>query len=265
MPLEKIFHIARNISTQSPLILNLTNYVVMNHTANGLLALGASPIMSEEIGEIDELVKMSDSLVINIGTLNDAFIERAIFASERAKIYNKPVVLDPVGAGASRIRRKTSQSILKTGAVSILKGNASEIIALAAPNQQGHGVDSIHTSHDAALTAKKLTAQYGITVGVSDATDIIVNQERTAFVSLDVPMMKKITGMGCMASAICGACLAVEEDSFLAAFAAMFIMSVAGSQAVKQEQNISFFVPHFFNSLNDIEAHLSSYIDRVHI
>ncbi len=266
MPLESIFSIVKKMPSCDPLVLNLTNHVVMNHTANGLLALGASPIMSMEKGEIEELVKACDSVVINIGTLDNSFTERALYAAEMAKKHHKPVVLDPAGAGASQLRRKVSQDILKTGAVSILRGNASEIITLADfSSYAGRGVDSLNAGHEAAIAAKNLVEKYQIAVVISHATDIIVHREHTAFVSIDVPIMTRVTGMGCMASAICGACIAVNDNPFLAGFAGMFIMSVAGSQAYRQSQNIGLFTANFLDALNHIDTLFLQYADRVHV
>ncbi len=264
---ETIAHIIQQIIAQNPLVLNLTNHVVMNHTANGLLAIGASPIMSVETDEIEDLVQISSAIVINMGTLDHAFVDRALLAAHTAKKCNKPVIFDPVGAGASKFRQKASEEILKTRAVSLIRGNASEIMALATVgDSMGRGVDSCHEAQDAAMAAKSLAKNHQSAVAISGARDIIIHQKQQAFVDIDVPVMTKITGMGCLSSALCGACIAVgKDDVFSAALAAMLVMSVAGSEAYKKTQNIGLFSPYFMDSLNHISSYIPSYTDKIHV
>ncbi len=261
--IKELCNIPGDIIRKNPLILNLTNHVVMNLTANGLLAIGASPLMSIEQDEMEELVQISSAIVINIGTLDKAFGQRAVFAAEMAKKYHKPVILDPVGIGASLARRSLSMQILATKAVWIIRGNASEIIAISDQKGLSKGVDSLHETQDALTSAQLLANEYACAVVISGATDIIVDQKQKGFVNMDVPIMQKVTGMGCMSTAICGACVAVHQDAFTAGLAAMAIMSAAGDKAFKKALGPGSFSVAFMDALADIS--IADYSDKIHV
>ncbi|MFV0321948.1 MAG: hydroxyethylthiazole kinase [Alphaproteobacteria bacterium] len=265
MNLQNIIDATGQISQKNPLVLSLTNHVVMNSTANALLAIGASPIMSMEQSETAELVAISNAVVLNIGTLNEYFIAHAYMAAKYGKKYHKPVILDPVGVGASQIRMEAALKILSTDAVTIIKGNASEIIALAGSATKSKGVDSLHDTGDALDAAKKLAKEYNVCVGISGATDIIVNSQYIAEIALDVPIMQKVTGTGCTAAAICGAYAGVEPDSFTATLSALAIMSAIGNKASQQAAGPASFWVGFLDCLSHISADDLSDIPNIHV
>lgn len=225
------------VRAQKPLVLNITNYVVMNNTANGLLALGASPIMAHSREELAEMMAFSGALVVNIGTLDSVWIERMQFAVEQANRHRKPVVLDPVGCGASSLRTETSRQLAEAAHCLIIRGNASEIIALAGEkagaNAAAHnkGVDSLDASETAVKAARYLVRHYDCSVVISGETDFIITKNSETRLHNGHAMMPFVTGMGCTLSALTGAFAAVGEATGLAAAA---VLGVAGEIAAEQ-------------------------------
>lgn len=216
---------------QKPLVVNITNYVVMNNTANALLAIGASPIMAHSRQEMAEMMSFSGALVINIGTLDSQWIPRMIYAVEQANLNNKVVVLDPVGCGASTLRTETSRQIATLAKQLIIRANASEIIALAGEKAQGKGVDSLDSSEAAVGAARYLVETYQCNVVISGEVDYIINAENEISLHNGDAMMPNITGMGCSLSALTGAFAAIGENTGLAAAA---IFGIAGEIAAEQ-------------------------------
>jgi len=240
------------LRTHRPVVLNLTNFVVMNPTAKALLALGASPIMAHAEAELEEMAHIASSLVINIGTLDEACIPRYKLALSGMRKLGKGVVLDPVGAGASKLRTQTCLSLLEAEGISILRGNASEIMALAGAAHATKGVDST-ASGDAALQAGvQLYQRYGATVCISGPTDYVVQDDVLATLTGGSALMPLITGTGCTASAICGAFLTVEPAPELAAAYAMAMMALAGEKAGAVAKGPGTFWPPFLDALYSI-------------
>ncbi|MBV8326200.1 hydroxyethylthiazole kinase [Chryseobacterium sp.] len=224
------------VKQKSPLVHNITNYVVMNNTANALLAVGASPIMSHAQSEIREMIGIAHSVVINIGTLDEYWSESMLLAAETANSMNKPWILDPVGAGATSFRDKTLQQLLQFHP-HVIRGNASEIIALAKANQTvTKGVDSTASSSEAVDAARTLAHQYNATVCISGETDIILNSGQSICIKNGHPLMTKVTGLGCSASALAGAFIGITEDQFTATAAAMALLGIAGELAVRESK-----------------------------
>ena len=232
-PSLKVAEILAALRTRHPLVHNITNYVVMNSTANALLSLGAAPIMAHAIEEVEELVAISGALVINIGTLSTAWIEAMFKAGRAARARGIPVVLDPVGAGASRLRTETARELLQQVRPTILRGNASEILALGAATGGARGVDAQHTVAQARATAVALAKAYGMVVAVTGPEDFVADGTREARVSNGHPFMARVTGTGCMSTAVTGAFAAVEPDAFQAATAALVVMGLAGEWAAQ--------------------------------
>lgn len=218
------------VRSQKPLVVNITNYVVMNNSANALLAIGASPIMAHSHQEMPEMLSFSGSLVINIGTLDSTWIARMLFAVEQANLNDKIVVLDPVGVGASELRTSTARKIAKLAKRLIIRGNASEIIALAGDQARSKGVDSLDSSEAAIGAARYLVDNYAANVVVSGATDYVVSSQQTIALSNGDAMMPYVTGMGCTLSALTGAFAAVGDNTGLAAAA---VLGVAGEMAAE--------------------------------
>ncbi|WP_439584522.1 hydroxyethylthiazole kinase [Dyadobacter bucti] len=240
------------IRTVSPLVHNITNFVVMNFTANALLAVGASPVMAHAVEEVEDMVAIAGSLVINIGTLSPAWVEGMKLAMKAASKIGKPIILDPVGAGATPYRNAVLTELLATASPTIIRGNASEILALAGTNVQTKGVDSTASSKDSIDAARALSLQYGSVVSVSGATDVIVSGEKTAFVENGVPLMTRITGMGCSASAIAGAFAAIQADPFDAAVSAAATMGLSGEIAYRKVKLPGSFQIAFLDALAEI-------------
>ncbi len=149
MDIKIIIDDLKLLRSKSPLVHNITNYVVMNNTANALLSIGASPVMAHAIEEVKEITTISSSLVVNIGTLSEKWIDSMLLATKHAKELGKPIVLDPVGAGASKLRTETCKRIIEIACPDIIRGNASEIMALMDSNIQTKGVDSSHETNEA--------------------------------------------------------------------------------------------------------------------
>jgi hydroxyethylthiazole kinase len=241
------------IRSQRPLIHNITNYVVMNTTANALLAVGASPVMAHAVEEVEEMVELAAGLVLNIGTLSASWIESMRKAAERARGLRIPVVLDPVGAGATRLRTATARRLLEETPPTIVRGNASEIRALALGEGGTKGVESRLASNDAFEAAKNLAQRYRCVVSVSGATDIITDGTAVARVMNGHPMMSRVTGMGCIASAMIGAFAAVNPDVFRAAVHGMAVMGIAGEIAAERAEGPGGFQIHFIDALFNLK------------
>ncbi|NQZ78177.1 MAG: hydroxyethylthiazole kinase [Ekhidna sp.] len=234
---------------QSPLVHNITNYVVMNNTANALLAIGASPVMAHAVEEVQEIAAISSALVINMGTLSPKWVEAMGLALEKANELGKPSVFDPVGVGASSYRTETAIKIMETYKPSVIRGNASEIMALAQFSSSTKGVDSTTSSENALTAAQELSKKLSNTIVISGATDFIVTNNLAAKVTTGSAMMAKVTGMGCTATSIIGSTLAVNSDHHLAAHHAMEIMGTAGNLAEEKSDGPGSFQMNFLDAL----------------
>ena len=222
-----------NVRKQAPLVQSITNYVVMNNTANALLAAGASPIMAHAHPEMQSMQAICQALVINIGTLDEYWVESMKLAITAANQNNKPWILDPVGAGATAYRDEVLSELLAMKPTAI-RGNASEILALAKHNKTAtKGVDSTSSSLEAVEAAQFLNEKFGAVVVISGAVDIIVSEAGTTQLKNGDPLMTKITGMGCSATALLAAFIAVIPNRTEAAIAATALMAVAGELAAQ--------------------------------
>ncbi|KJD35947.1 hydroxyethylthiazole kinase [Tamlana sedimentorum] len=246
-------NILNSIKNTSPLVHNITNYVVMNNTANALLAVGASPVMAHAIEEVEDIVSISSSLVINMGTLSEKWIDAMLLAAKKAKTLNKPFVFDPVGVGASKYRSETAQRIINEATPDIIRGNASEIMALAQLTNSTKGVDSTVSSDTAVVAAEKLSKELNNTIVISGATDYIVTGNTIDEVTDGSALMPKVTGMGCTATSIIGACIAVEPNYHVAATVGMQIMGKAGNLAEKSAEGPGSFQIHFLDVLHQLK------------
>jgi hydroxyethylthiazole kinase len=242
------------VRERAPLIHNVTNFVVMQQTANALLALGASPIMAHAEAELDELLAQAGALVLNIGTLDEHWISAMDRALATARRRALPVVLDPVGAGASRLRTETALRLLGHGGVTILRANASEILALAGAAGATKGVDSTRSADAARAAARRLAVRYGCAVVISGSVDHCLDRTREVRVHNGVAMMARITGMGCTASALCGAFCAVQPDSLRAAVDAMAVMGVAGELAGAAARGPGTMAASFLDALHAMDV-----------
>jgi hydroxyethylthiazole kinase len=238
-----------NIKIKGPLVHNITNYVVMNTTANALLSIGASPIMAHAIEEVEDMVAIASSLVINMGTLSEKWIDSMLLAAKKAKEINTPFVFDPVGIGASRYRTQTALTIIEKATPNVIRGNASEIMALAQLTNSSKGVDSTIQTKDAIVGAIQLSKKLKNTIVISGAIDYIITGDAINKISNGSALMANVTGMGCTATSIIGACIAVESDMHIAATTAMAIMGIAGERAHALSKGPGSFQVNFLDSL----------------
>ena len=245
----------------SPLVHNITNLVVMHTTANALLALGASPVMAHASEEVEEIVGLASALVLNIGTLSPDWVESMRLALSAARARTLPVVIDPVGAGASRYRTQTALELIAASSNAIVRGNASEIAALAGSAITTKGVDSSMEALAAKDAAMELARAHGCVVCVSGATDLVTDGETCVTLTGGSPLMTRVTGMGCTASAFCAAFAAVAgADSdrkaarMRATVSAMAVMSAAGGLAAKEAAGPGSFLPAFLDRVSALSA-----------
>lgn len=222
------------IRKEAPLVHNITNFVVMNTTANALLAIGASPVMAHAVEEAEEMAGFARALVINIGTLSGHWIDAMILAGKAAVKKGIPIVLDPVGSGATKYRTATALRIMEETPPAIVRGNASEIASLAGDASTTKGVDSTRSSDSAADLALALAGKNRCTVSLSGATDIVTDGNEMVRIRNGHPMMTKVTGLGCTASALTGAFAAVNPSRLAAAVHAMAVMGIAGEIAAEK-------------------------------
>ena len=211
---EKTAENLQLIRQNKPLIHNITNFVVMNYTANVLLAMGASPVMAHAREEVKEMVSFAGALVLNIGTLSEQWIESMIIAGREATKLGTPIVLDPVGSGATSLRTSSAKTILDESVVSIIRGNSSEILSLSDPDSMTKGVDAMHSVDDAAETGSQLARELGTTLAITGPVDLITDGARVIRVENGDAMMPYVTGTGCSATAVIGAFASVEKDIY---------------------------------------------------
>ena len=216
---------------RKPLVHQITNYVVMNETANATLALGALPVMAHAPEEMEEMVALAGALVLNIGTLSSHWVEAMLAAGRAANARGVPVVLDPVGAGATRYRTDTARRILGEVEVAVLRGNAGEVATLVGVEAEVRGVESIGAGDDAAELARAAGASLGLVASVTGPVDHVSDGTQSAAISNGDPMLATITGTGCMSSAVTGCFLAVSESPFAGAVEALVAFGVAGEDA----------------------------------
>lgn len=225
------------VRERAPLVHNITNFVVMNFSANALLAVGASPVMAHAHDEVADMAGIAQALVLNIGTLEPAWIESMRLALVAARARPIPVVLDPVGAGATPYRNRALGELLRAGAPSVVRGNGSEIMSVAGLAAATRGVDSAASSNEAVDAARALARDQDAVVCVSGADDHVVDGGgRWATVSNGHPWMTRVTGVGCSASALVGAFCAVQPDAWRATLAAMAVLGVVGEMAAERTQ-----------------------------
>lgn len=227
------------VKTKRPLVHNITNYVTVNDCANILLSANASPIMADDLAEVKEITSICNALVLNIGTLNERTIKAMMMAGERATELGNPIVLDPVGAGASQLRTDTAKTILSSMRVSVIRGNISEIKAIYLGGQSTQGVDAsevdtiTETSLDEAVKmAMQMSETFKAVVAITGAIDIIADGKRAYVIRNGHEKMQFITGTGCMLTSLIGAYAAANPDNLLEAVTtAVCLMGLSGECA----------------------------------
>lgn len=228
-----------NVRKGVPLVHNITNYVTVNDVANILLACGGSPIMSDEPEDVEDITAICGGLNINIGTLNSRTITSMLLAGKKANLLGHPVVLDPVGAGASQLRTDTANRLLREVKFTVIRGNISEVKTLASGAGTTKGVDAdvadkvTEENLDSAVAfAKAFAARTGAVVAITGAIDIVADAHKAYCIRNGHPMMSSITGTGCQLSALTAAFVTANPDQPLeAAAAAVCAMGLAGEIA----------------------------------
>ena len=251
-----IIELLEKIRRKSPLIHNITNFVVMNSSANILLAIGASPVMAHSPKEVEEMTSLADALVLNIGTLQDDWVESMILAAKTANQKSIPVILDPVGAGATSLRSRALENIMDAANISVLRGNASEIFSLASENIRTRGVDSsLSLSEDMVERAETLASELKCILAISGAEDIITDGNQTFSVKNGHPIMTRVTGIGCGLSAVTGAFCAVakKEELLTATASAVAVYGLCGDLAVQVSDKPGSFFTAFVDALYEVK------------
>jgi hydroxyethylthiazole kinase len=225
------FKLIEKIRKENPLIYNITNVVVSNDTANGLLAIGASPFMSNAPEEAGEIAGIAGAVVINIGTINAEQTEAMIAAGKAANEAGNPVILDPVGVGATVFRKKIVNKLLEKIKISVIRGNLGEIATIAGVEWNSKGVDTGYGNDNASgiEIAKIVANKYNCIVGISGATDMVTNGEKVTLIRNGTSYFTKMTGGGCLLSSICAAFAAVSiNDLFTSIETAMCVYAICG-------------------------------------
>jgi len=222
----------RLLRERKPLVHQITNYVVMNETANATLALGALPVMAHAREEVEEMVVLAGALVLNIGTLSPHWVEAMITAGRAANTQDVPVVLDPVGAGATSYRTETARRILDEVEVAVLRGNAGEVATLVGVDAEVRGVESIDAGGDPGELARTAAGRLGLVASVTGPVDHVSDGDTVVAIANGHPLLASITGTGCMSSAVTGCFLAAKPEAPLEAAAeALVAFGVAGEDA----------------------------------
>ena len=221
----------RTLRERKPLVHQITNYVVMNETANATLAIGALPVMAHAVEEVEEMAGLASALVLNIGTLSDRWVEAMLLAGRAASARGIPVVLDPVGAGATSYRTDTARRILDAVDVTVLRGNLGEVATLVGVAAEVRGVESMGGGDPGEL-AREAARRLGLVASVTGAIDHVSDGERVLAVANGHELLGAVTGTGCMASALTGCFLAAKPGEPLEAAAeALGAFGVAGEDA----------------------------------
>ena len=264
----------KNVRATTPLVHCITNYVTVNDCANALLACGGSPIMSDEPLDVFDIQTICGGLVLNIGTLNEHTIEGMYAAGSRARDLGHPIVLDPVGAGASALRTTTAAGLLNTVGAQVIRANMSEVKALAGAAAATRGVD---VNPDDAVTednlrasadfVKQVAAKTGAVVAVTGAIDIVADSKRAFAIRNGVPIMGKITGAGCMLTCVTAAYAVANPDMLLeGVVAAVAAMGAAGEMARARMQPVdgnASFRTYLIDALYNINGEALEAIARV--
>jgi hydroxyethylthiazole kinase len=241
------------IRERKPLIHQITNFVVMNETANATLALGALPVMAHAVQEVEEMASAASALVLNIGTLSDDWVEAMVLAGRAANRAGVPVVLDPVGAGATAYRTETARNLVQELELGVVRGNSAEIATLAGHQAEIRGVEAVGVVGGPEL-AREAARALGCVVAVTGPVDHVSDGERVVAIANGHELLATVTGTGCMATAITGCFLGVRPDDPLEAAAeALIAFGVAGEEAAKKGKKPGSFHVALYDALYDLD------------
>ena len=253
----KVYSILKRVREENPLIHNITNVVVANFSANGLLAIGASPVMANAIEEVADMTKGSDALVLNIGMLNKENLEAMLLAGKSANKHGIPVILDPVGVGTTSFRSLAAAQLLKEVKIAVIRGNAPEIANLIGEKGNLKGVDAKTFHGDRKMLAERAASHLNTVIAITGKDDFLSDGMKTYMVHNGDPILTKVTGTGCLLSAIIGAFAAVEKNNYLeASVAALVFYGVAAEIASQktEEQGTASFQIQFINQLGLVSS-----------
>ena len=243
------------IRERKPLVHQITNYVVMNETANATLSLGALPVMAHAPEEVEEMASVAGALVLNIGTLSKHWIEAMLLAARAANAAGAPVVLDPVGAGATTLRTETAKRILAEADIAVVRGNQAEIATLAGRQAEIRGVESIGAADSAADLAKFAATELGCVVAVTGPVDHVSDGQQLISVANGHELLGTVSGTGCMSTAMTGCFLAVGADRPLEAAAeALVAFGVAGEDAAGGAKGPGSFHVNLYDALYNLDS-----------
>lgn len=241
--LLKVSNALDNVRRINPLIHSITNYVTVNDCANILLAIGASPIMADDLKECADITALSKALVINIGTLNERTIESMIISGKKANELGIPVIFDPVGAGASAFRNETTKRIIDEVKISVIRGNMSEIKFISGLSCETKGVDASENDEQSddkekIKIAKDLAVKLNCSIAITGVKDFISDGKRCVVLENGTKLLSKVTGTGCMTSALIGAYLGAGNDSFISAVSGIISMGICGEVSFDKNETL---------------------------
>ncbi|MBN1356133.1 hydroxyethylthiazole kinase [bacterium] len=231
---ERTVNTLNAIRQKKPLIHNITNFVVMNSTANVILAVGASPVMAHAREEVEEMAGYAGAVVLNIGTLEPEWIDSMVLAGKAANRLNIPVIFDPVGVGATIYRSRAASRILEEVKCDVIRGNASEILSLAGMKAKIRGVDSLMEVDGLTSDILTIARQLKTVIAVTGVEDLVCDGRTCLEISGGDEMFRRVTGTGCAASAVCACFVAVDPDHLNASVQALAYYGVAGKEAAQR-------------------------------
>jgi len=240
----------RTLRERKPLVHQITNYVVMNETANATLALGALPVMAHAVEEVEEMAGIASALVLNIGTLSERWVDAMLLAGRAATARKIPIVLDPVGAGATAYRTATARQLLDAIGVTVLRGNAGEVATLVGAEAEVRGVESMAVGVEPAELAREAARRLGVIASVTGPVDHVSDGERVLAVANGHELLAAVTGTGCMSSALTGCFLAGKPEQPLEAAAeALAAFGVAAEDAAATAEGPGTFHVQLYDAL----------------
>jgi hydroxyethylthiazole kinase len=240
----------RVLRERKPLVHQITNYVVMNETANATLALGALPVMAHAREEVEDMVALAGALVLNIGTLSPHWVDAMLLAGKAANERGIPIVLDPVGAGATRYRTETARRLLGDVKIAVLRGNQGEVATLVGVEAEVRGVESMEVGGEAVDLARTAARKLGLVVSVTGPVDHVSDGRRVLSVANGHELLASVSGTGCMSTAITGSFLAAKAEAPLEAAAeALAAFGVAGEDAAREAQGPGSFHVGLYDAL----------------
>lgn len=255
-----MYGLLNKVKEINPLVLHYTNEVTINDCANITLALGASPLMSYSYEEVEEIVSIASTVVINIGTMNSDKLELFVKAGKAANKYNKPVILDPVGVFATKTRADFTNRLLNEVKFDVVKGNIAEIKYIGGFDVRGKGVDSFDDGEDISDSIKKIAKKLECTVVATGKVDFVCDEKRVIKINNGTTKLKSVTGTGCMTASLIGSYLGVTDNKIEAAAMGVLTMALSGELAEKDNTAIGSFKTSLMNNVYELtESKLIEY------